>query len=96
MSTVNVLKSRQQEGCLPACSISKDVAEYVPSGRALEAELVTARARLKLRTVQTIVLVFTQLNQSSVSLMAGNLRRRPAEGNEGWQVVPGPRTFPNF
>ena len=39
---VNVLKSRQQEGCLPACSISKDVAEYIPSGRALEAELVTA------------------------------------------------------
>lgn len=99
MSTVSTSSSRDSKrvACQPAAY------RKTLLNTSLAAELwkqswspLASRARLKLRTVQTIVLVFMQLNQSSVSLMAGNLRRRPAEGNEGWQVVPGPRTFPNF
>ena len=39
---VAVLKSRQQEGCLPTCPISSDVVSYKPSGGDLAAQLVTA------------------------------------------------------
>ena len=39
---VSILQARQQDGCLHACPISRDVQTYNPSGGDLAAELVTA------------------------------------------------------
>ena len=39
---VDVLLSRQRDGYLPACPVSRDVVTYIPSGGDLEAELLLA------------------------------------------------------
>ena len=93
---VAVLKSRQQEGCLPSCPISSDVVSYKPSGEDLCAEVVTAGFPCQAAAVWDSQACSHIGSQICLQAAAGSVRRRQPAGPGRQQVRLGLAAFPGF